>query len=275
MRSLVVCVLIIMRTSVMFSQVPSRTMGLPEAMRAMPQQIANNTFDMVAFTDAVEASVTDERLDVKVVDDLILSQLQNADLRIRKYAILVASQIARRPNSAVELAPILDVVATHMKDEDSGMRLGALEAVAGQRPQVPEHSIKQLQTELARQNYDVSDFSADVAAKLSRLRPNDSDVDYTLLQYLHSSTLSDRVRAKAVLEIASPSLSDTLVTYISDLMKVKMDPSTTYAVIEASARIGPRATDKSKEFLETVQADEAQPLQIRQAASKALQQAQQ
>ena len=264
---LFLCLLV--QTCAAFSQTIPGSSLLP-ALQKMPQQLAENTFNMIAFTDAIEAAVHDGGLDVNAVEHLVVADLKSPNLRVRKYAMLVALSLSRRLNSAAELAPILESVSTHLDDEDAGLRAGALEMLAGQRPQVPDRSISILVAKLEKSGGSDS-FGADIAARLTGLRPNDADVNQVVLGYLRSPSLSSQVRAQAVLEMASPDLSATLESYIGDLLETKQDPVTTLAAVEASSRIGQRMVTHHKAALEAVESDATQALGVRQAATRALQ----
>ncbi len=245
--------------------------GLTQAMMQMPSEIQAGTFDQLAFEDSLERAVIDTNLDLPAVNRYLASEIESSDVRVRRYAALVFSQLAsRRANSAEELKPVLPKIVASVDDEDEGVRNGIVVTITRLQPAVPDSVVVPLRQRLEGKDIDRSSY-AELAAELARIRPNDSATDSVLIAFLRSPKISDPVRAEAIRDMRfAPLLSDLLIFEIGMLLRSTASNEVKLASITAIEQVGPRAINSNRGTLVALHADPHEDAAIRQAASDAL-----
>ena len=236
----------------------------------MPRQMVAGTFSQEGFEASLDNAVGDPNLNFSKLNPLIAADLRSSDVRVRKYAALVVSQLStRRMNSSEELAPILPAIVSAIDDSERGVQLASIVAAAGLRPSVPDSIVVQLQNKLSQSNVNREGYAV-LSGLLTKIRPNDPTTDAVVMKFLNNPSLSEAVRAQAIQEVGSPILSDSITGEIVQILGSSASEQIKMAAIVASESIGPRALSLEKVDLTAIQADKTQSTAFRGEASNAI-----
>ncbi|HMH15322.1 MAG TPA: hypothetical protein VK578_19640 [Edaphobacter sp.] len=236
----------------------------------MPKQMQDGTFNQASFEASVESAVDDPNLDFTKLNPLLERELKSSDVRVRRYAALVTSQLSpRRANSAEELGPIIQTIVASVDDNDRGVQLASIVAAAGLHPTVPDSVVIPLRNRFARSDVNNESYAI-LAGALTKVRPNDTATDAVIITFLRNAKLSDEVRTQAIGEIGAPNLSDSITGEIVEIFTTTDSEQVKMASLRASENIGPRALNLEKDHLMTIQSDQTKSPSLRHEASRAL-----
>jgi hypothetical protein len=252
--------------------------SLVDALNALPSQMETEskdpvkmTDDFVKFTNVLENQVTDLQANVAAALPILKQYLEGPNVELRRYALLTISQLARRPNSASELASILPAVYSHLYEQDIHLRATTVLAIETIRPEPPDQSIAALIGALGKTN--VSDFyGPGLAESLVRIRPNDDDVQNAVIAYInkHKPGIDDSHKADVIEAIGGPQLGERTTQEIVHLAGTSPAGRLRNAAIIACAKIGPRAVSQIKDTLDAIKANPAETSDSLKAVHQAL-----
>ena len=255
--------------SLAFGQVSEHS-TLVNDVAKMPAQMQAATFSQEAFEASLESAVSDPTLDFTRLNPLLESDLKSSDVKVRRYAALVVSQLASgRPNSTEELEPLLPTIVAAVDDSDRGVQLGSIVAATELHPAVPESVVILLRSRLTRDDVNHESYAM-LAGALTKIRPNDPATDTSVIAFLRNTRLSEDLRAQAIQEMGSPNLSDSITGEIVGILSSRCSDQIKLAALLASEKIGPRALSLEKESLAAIQSDETKSASLREEASRAL-----
>jgi hypothetical protein len=242
---------------------------LMDALLSLPSQAASKSVDMLAFTNVLEAQVTDPKTNVAATLPLLREYLASPDEELRRYTVLTVSQLARRPNSAVELTPLLSDLNAHLYEQDIHIRITTLLAIQTLKPDVPDASIAALVEALGKANT-TDYFGAGLAQALALVRPDDNTVQEAILGYLHKPELTENQKASFLELVANPHLGEETTREFVSTANTAPPGRLRNAAITACAKIGPRAVNPIREKLALIAADPTETPESRSAAQGAL-----
>jgi hypothetical protein len=241
-----------------------------KSVAEMPRQLNAGTFKESSFIDSLEDAISNTNLDFDKLDPLLASDLKSPDVRLRRYAALSLHELAtRRLNSLEELRPILPAIISATNDVERGVQLGSILTLTGLHPSVPDFIVTQLQDEFKNADINQEKFAI-LAGALSKLRPNDSEIDAVINAFLRNPKLSEQIKSQALQELGSPGLSDSITGEIVKVLRNSASEQIRMSALLASEKIGPRAIYLEKESLTAIQADKTTSPAFRDEASKVL-----
>jgi hypothetical protein len=211
MRKLLYCA-----AALLISPITSVSAKLPEQptllvdVTNMPKQMQNGTFVQASFENSVEAAVSDPTLDFRKLIPLLEPDLKSSDVRVRRYAALVVSQLStRRANSTEEFGPLMNTVIQSIDDIDRGVQVASIVAAAGLHPIEPDSVVNPLRARLSRDDINHESYAI-LAGFLTKIRPNDPPTDAVVISFLKNPKLSNNTRVQAIQEIGAPNVSDLI-----------------------------------------------------------------
>lgn len=244
--------------------------ALVDVLAKMPAKMQVGTFEQQAFEASVESAVDDPSLDFAQLNPLLEADLKDADVRVRRYAALVISQLSpRRRNSAEELGPVLPSILASLDDQDRGVRLASIVAATGLHPSVPDSMLAKLLERFGRKDVNQESL-AYLAGALAKISPNDSSTDAVLVTFLKNPKISDPIRALTMIEVATPNLSNSITSEIANILSRSPSDQVKLAAVSASEKVGVRAVRLEQDDLRAIQRDTTNSTGLRDEASRAI-----
>ncbi len=270
MRHLQTCLIILfLCASCRAQEPPKRTKSLVEVLIALPSQVSSKTLDYMEYTNTLEAQVTEEKIDFEAVVPLIRQYLRSPNQELRRYALLAVCTLARRPNSASELAPVLSDLNDRLSEQDIHMRYGAVLAIQTIQPSPPDTSVLALVSALRNAGAS-DDFGINLAETLVQIKPGDASVEDALLEYLHNPALGEERKAAFIEAVARPQLGESITRELVAFANTSGRGRLRDAAIRACGKVGPRAVSMIRARLAAIAADPAETAESRSTAVKVL-----
>ena len=240
-----------------------------DALASLPSLSVTRPADPSKFTNMLDSHAGDSQADVAVALPLIKKYLQSPDQELRHNALFVVYALARRPNSAIELASILPDVYSHLSEQDIYLRKGTLLAINTLSPTPPDEAFSALLDSLGKA--DVSDeFGRDLVRSLAFLRPKDEGAQNAILAYLDKPGMDDNHQADLIESLGYPQLGEILTQKTVTLANAPPSRRIRDAAIRACTKIGPRAVNPVRDQLYSIKANTTETSESRGAAVRAL-----
>jgi HEAT repeat protein len=268
--SVVAIFIVILCCSLCASAAPSKNLQsfMQDVLASSSSQNLPSALQTAQVFDAIPAMTAAELEDAV---PSLTEALHRGNSDVQRIAIIAIYCIDQRPNSETLVEPLIPPLLALLDDPDPELVALAVRSVSSVKPRPPDGVVQPYLDYLSRVS-PPNTASATIIFSLVRIAPERASIADAVLEVLRSQSMPDAIRVAVLNALAHPSdISDRVIIQIALDLNSSRSEEIRLAAIRALQVIGHRAIQIAVIPLTEISRGEGEALQIRKAATAALQ----